>query len=77
MFGYNSAQRICSEVTGYNQEKKKNMKSAAHMSKLLQGTSFRRGAWPPFLCGDRVWKFFVFLLFLIKQWNNSSCAPLT
>lgn len=22
----------------------------------------------------RSWKFFVFLLFLIKQWNNSSCA---
>lgn len=25
----------------------------------------------------RSWKFFVFLLFLIKQWNNSSCVPLT
>lgn len=39
--------------------------------------SFRRGARPPFLCGDRLWKFFVFLLFLIKQWNNSSCVLLT
>lgn len=56
--------------------KKKNC-SEPHMLNLLRGKSLERRARPPFLCRDRVWKFFVFLLFLIKQWNNSPYVPLT
>lgn len=48
MPAHKSVWTICSEVTCLD-------KSQPHISKLLQGKSFRRGAQPPFLCGNSLY----------------------